>query len=419
MLPSVLKRAAHHITSLQDSTRITDEPGTITPQEDYGSREQAASADARHSISVLLVDDEEVLLDVGKVFLERSPGIEVAVALSARDALVLMQRTAYDAIVSDYQMAEMDGLSFLREVRRTDMSIPFIIFTGKGREEVVIEALNSGADYYIQKGGEPKSQYAELLHKIRRAVQQKRAEAALKKKHEILRAILRASPNGIAFVRNRTFQWVNGSLAHVLGYTPAELRGMHLKELYENPETYDRIGARIQEDLRNQGTARITTRFRHKNGIALEYVIHIAPLDRGNLHFGHMIMMTDPSRRMEVTRGLKDTAPFPHMELTPVIELNRDCQITYFNDAAIDAMVRYGSRGTLEEFYPPDIRDILRGMEKSHTESVFRDVRIGPVVFRVHITLSPRFGVARLSAVRQPAGEQPVAGITNPGQSPV
>ncbi|MDD1687106.1 response regulator [Methanoregula sp.] len=415
MLHSALQRAAHHVTSFQDSTRITHEAGGVTPQDAVSSsRQPAVSADAPHPISVLLVDDEDVLLDVGKVFLERSPGIQVTVAPSAVEALALMRHTPYDAIVSDYQMPEMDGLAFLREVRRTDASIPFIIFTGKGREEVVIEALNGGADSYIQKGGEPKAQYAELLHKIHRAVRQRRADAELKKKHEILQAILRASPNGIAFVRNRTFQWVNGSLAKVLGFTPAELRGMHLRDLYENKETYERIGAKIHEDLLNHGTSRITTRFRHKNGIALEYTIHIAPLDRGNLHFGHMIMMTDPSRRMDVTRGLPDPAPFPHMELTPVIELNRECQITYFNDAAIDAMVRYGSRGTLEEFFPSDIRDILRGMEKNHTESVSRDVLIGPVIFRVHITLSPRFGVARLSAVRQPAGEQPT-GIMNTG----
>jgi PAS domain S-box-containing protein len=279
-------------------------------------------------------------------------------------------------------------------------TIPFIIFTGRGREEVVIEALNSGADAYIQKGGEARAQYAELQHKIVTAVRQRRSEAALKKKHEILRAILRASPNGIAFVKNRTFQWVNGALAKVLGYTPAELRGMHVQDLYENLETYERIGIKIQKDLKEHGGSRIITRFRHKNGRALEYAIHIAPLDQGNLHFGHMIMMTDPARQLAVTRELVETAAIPHMELTPVIELNRDCQITYFNEAAINAMARYGSRGTLEEFLPPDIREILRAMDNSHTESLFRDVRIGPVLFREHITLSPHFGIARLSAVR-------------------
>ena len=43
--------------------------------------------------------------------------------------------------------------------------IPFIIFTGKGREEVVIEAINSGADSYLQKGGDPRMQFGELGQK--------------------------------------------------------------------------------------------------------------------------------------------------------------------------------------------------------------------------------------------------------------
>ena len=67
-------------------------------------------------------------------------------------------------------MPEMDGIEFLKIVRGRGDKTPFIIFTGKWREEVVIEALNSGADFYLQKGGEPKSQFAELSNKIQHAV---------------------------------------------------------------------------------------------------------------------------------------------------------------------------------------------------------------------------------------------------------
>ena len=51
-----------------------------------------------------------------------------------------------------------------------DEDIPFILFTGRGREEVVIEAINNGVDFYLQKGGDPKAQFAELGHKIKKAV---------------------------------------------------------------------------------------------------------------------------------------------------------------------------------------------------------------------------------------------------------
>ena len=73
----------------------------------------------------------------------------------------------------------MDGIVFLKTVRSQGNTIPFIIFTGKGREEVVIEALNSGADFYLQKGGDPKAQFVELAHKIRQAIQIKGAQKTM------------------------------------------------------------------------------------------------------------------------------------------------------------------------------------------------------------------------------------------------
>ncbi len=52
-------------------------------------------------------------------------------------------------------MAGMDGITFLKHIHSEFGDIPFIIFTGKGREDVVIAALNNGADYYINKGIDP------------------------------------------------------------------------------------------------------------------------------------------------------------------------------------------------------------------------------------------------------------------------
>jgi DNA-binding response OmpR family regulator len=81
----------------------------------------------------------------------------------------MLQLHPYDVIVADYLMPEMDGIEFLKGLRASGCTIPFIIFTGKGREDVAIEALNSGADFYLQKGGNPRSQFAELGNMIRQA----------------------------------------------------------------------------------------------------------------------------------------------------------------------------------------------------------------------------------------------------------
>ena len=130
-------------------------------------------------MNVLYADDERGMLDVGKEFLEMSGKLNVETALSATEALHKMDRHRFDAIVSDYQMPVMDGLEFLRSVRNRDKQIPFILFTGRGREDVVIEACNSGVSCYLQKGGDVAPMFAELENRIEQAVCRRSSEQAL------------------------------------------------------------------------------------------------------------------------------------------------------------------------------------------------------------------------------------------------
>ncbi len=148
------------------------------------------------AIRILYVDDEPDLLWIGKLFLEESGEFSVTTIASASAALELLNKEKFDAIVSDYQMPVMDGIQFLVEVRTSFGKVPFILFTGKSREEVVIQAINSGADFYLQKGGDPKAQFAELKLKIRQAVQRHKAETDLVKSEANLQAII-ANTNDI------------------------------------------------------------------------------------------------------------------------------------------------------------------------------------------------------------------------------
>ncbi len=125
--------------------------------------------------SIFYVDDEPSLLEIGSIYLENA-GFAVKKAESATEALALLKITKPDVIVSDYQMPGMDGIEFLKHIRAKDNHIPFILFTGKGREEIAIEAFENGADFYLQKGGDPKSQFAELVHKIHAAINRHRAD---------------------------------------------------------------------------------------------------------------------------------------------------------------------------------------------------------------------------------------------------
>ena len=68
---------------------------------------------------------------------------------------------------------------------------------GKGREEVVIEALNFGADFYLQKGGKPVPQFTELEHKIRQAVQQRQANRQITESEERYRTLFENADDAI------------------------------------------------------------------------------------------------------------------------------------------------------------------------------------------------------------------------------
>lgn len=146
-------------------------------------------------ISVLYVDDEPDLLTLGRYFLEHSGKIRITTEESPIEALKSSLIHHYDAIISDYQMPGMDGIAFLKVIREKYGDIPFILFTGRGREEVVIDAINYGADFYIQKGGEPTPLFAELAHKIYQAVKRRRSEQIIKESEKRLADIIDFLPD--------------------------------------------------------------------------------------------------------------------------------------------------------------------------------------------------------------------------------
>lgn len=186
-------------------------------------------------ISVLYVDDEPVLLDICRLFLEKTGEFRVQTELSAIRALDRLSQESFDVIISDYQMPEMDGIEFLKKIRSENNSVPFIIFTGRGREEVAIAALKEGADFYLQKGGDPKSQFAELINQIRQVIRQRNAESLVheneQKYHALFDSALDAFfilDNGIISECNRQMeQYFRRSRDQLIGMTPGELSPLY------------------------------------------------------------------------------------------------------------------------------------------------------------------------------------------------
>ena len=171
--------------------------------------------DKNSVIHILHVDDDPCLLDVTKAILELHPDIKVHSANSVDEAFSKIATNSYDVIISDYQMPIKDGLEFLKEIRENGSKIPFIIFTGKGREEVAVKALNLGAFRYMHKTGDPETVYAELVTAIRQAATNERIENSLQQKTHLSQVLLDAIPCVALLLRPKTREIVASNKAAI------------------------------------------------------------------------------------------------------------------------------------------------------------------------------------------------------------
>lgn len=248
-------------------------------------------------ISVLYVDDDPALLEIGHRFLERSGDWGVRTLTSAQEALDSPDLATYDAIISDYQMPGMNGIEFLKIVRERFGNIPFIIFTGRGREEVVIEAINNGADFYVQKGGDPTAQFADLTHKIRQAVDRRRtqdelraayekitaseeelrenydelskSQDALRESEERYRAVFENTGTATVIIEpDRTISLANSRFEDLSGFSAAEIEGKKSWHEFVVPEDLPWMDNQHQLRREDPGTAltRYEFRFRPRSG---------------------------------------------------------------------------------------------------------------------------------------------------------
>jgi PAS domain S-box-containing protein len=217
--------------------------------------------DVGKTSKILLVDDEPIILDVAMEFLSLNPEYDIDIASSAIEGLRKLRDGSYDAIVSDYQMPQMDGLEFLKTVRCRNSLIPFILFTGRGREEVAIEAINSGADFYVKKGGDPRSQYAELTNTIKQAIARSHAEQAHADAKERYRSLY---DHTLGLVYTHDLQGIildaNPASLKIAGYTLDEVVGMNIMDLIA-PEYVEKASASVQEIIQT-GTQKRYGEFR-------------------------------------------------------------------------------------------------------------------------------------------------------------
>lgn len=102
--------------------------------------------------TVVIVDDEEMVLTSLSAFLSLETDYNVKTFVSAREAVTYIESNEVDVVISDFLMPEMNGVEFLSEVKKHRPAVPRIILTGFADKENAIKLINEvGLFQYIEK----------------------------------------------------------------------------------------------------------------------------------------------------------------------------------------------------------------------------------------------------------------------------
>jgi PAS domain S-box-containing protein len=198
-------------------------------------------------IDVLHVDDDPSVLDITEAFLERELADVAVTSVTAASAALaeLDDDDRFDCIVSDYDMPGENGLEFFDRLRETDRSVPFVLYTGKGSEEIASQALNAGVTGYFQKGGP--EQLRRLANRVRQAVEEHRTREIADRYSTVIEAL--GYPVYVVD-ETGTFRFVNESFAELTGYDVDEIIGSEpalIKRDAAVEEAEDRLGTILSD----------------------------------------------------------------------------------------------------------------------------------------------------------------------------
>jgi len=133
---------------------------------------------------VLLVDDEEEFLEIMSERM-RARDIEVTTSTSAREALDMIARDSFDAVIMDFMMPEMNGIEALKVIKEKNPEMQIILLTGHATVEKTVEAMKAGAMDLIEKPADLDA----LAQKIKDAHDQKTLIVTKKDQDRVIDAL--------------------------------------------------------------------------------------------------------------------------------------------------------------------------------------------------------------------------------------
>jgi PAS domain S-box-containing protein len=319
-------------------------------------------------ITVLHVDDDSAFVDMAATFLERADDrIGVRTATSAADAAATLAERgdAIDCVVSDYDMPGRNGVEFLETVRADRPNLPFILYTGKGSEEIASDAISAGVTDYLQKESGTE-QYTVLANRITNAVESHRSQRALTERNRELRRYERMinSMQEAACIYDEDGRYVvvNEYLAEWYGTTRADLEGeaSNLIPLIEDERAADDPFRALFEGRRQRLNGQVESEFPGHGHAVVEY--RLTPLlIEGDVE-GVVGVARDVTERTERERELERYEAYLQESTDIITVLDESGRIKY-ESPSISRILGYepgeivGENG-FDFIHPDDVDDL-------------------------------------------------------------
>ena len=225
-------------------------------------------------VRILVVDDALGHAQMVVEFLRMSDTLRDATLKTAgsyEEALRALSAERFDVAFFDYWLGERDGLSLLRDAHAQGIQTQVIILTGRGAEEVAVEAMKSGAADYLSKTNiSVESLERTVRHALALGTQERQrrlAESALRASEERFRALVENSSDALVVVDiEGRITYISGSSPRHLGWQPHEMVGRSIFD-FLHPDDRELAGATQAEALQRPGeNLSAEMRFKHADG---------------------------------------------------------------------------------------------------------------------------------------------------------
>lgn len=262
------------------------------------------------NVAVVHVDDNPEIADLAATYLEREDDrITVTTATAVSDALDQIT-AATDCVVSDYDMPGMNGIEFLGVVREEHPDLPFILFTGKGSEEIASDAISAGVTDYLQKETNVE-QYTLLANRVLNAVTQRKAQQRVDIERQRFQSLFDELTQPAVEVKyddeEPIVQTVNVAFEDVFGYPAGEIVGQSLDAAIVPEHSVD-TASQINHRFRSSVQLDSQEVTRQTETGPREFLIQPAPFPDHSGGFVIYTDITDRKRREEKLTALHDVA---------------------------------------------------------------------------------------------------------------